>query len=543
MASRAAGARSRHGGAVAGGHDETVRAAAEILAAGGNAFDAACAGIAAACVCEPVLASLGGGGFLLAEPAGAAPRLYDFFVDTPARGPEERPAPSAPLDFAAVEADFGTARQVFHIGLAATAVPGVPAGLETVASELGRLPLARSLAPAVALAGDGYALRPIDAFVASVVEPIVSASPGLRALHCQPGGGLRQAGSRLVQPELAESLGRLGREGAAPFYRGDLAQRLVQACAEAGGLLAAEDLAGYRVVRRAPLAAAYDGNRILTNGPPSSGGPLIAFALALLDGLPLGAFGTARNLTLLGQAMALTNEARGESGLALAEDAAEEAAAAARLFEPGLLARYRDALAAGPARPGPGVTRGTTHLSVIDAAGNAAAATLSNGEGCGRLLPGSGIHLNNMLGEEDLNPRGFHRWPRGVRLGSMMAPSLAQEAGGGLLCLGSGGSNRLRTAILQVLLDCLGHGMAPAEAVAAPRMHVEGGRVQLEPGFEATERGIGHDDLPWLAGLGPATLWPARNLYFGGVHLVRRAADGRLEAAGDPRRGGAELVL
>ncbi|SME89716.1 gamma-glutamyltranspeptidase / glutathione hydrolase [Tistlia consotensis] len=522
----AAGILGGAGGAVAGGHDETVRAAATILAEGGNAFDAACAGVAAACVCEPVLASLGGGGFLLAEPAGGEARIYDFFVDTPARRPD-----LGALDFEAIEADFGTARQVFHIGLGATAVPGLPAGLEAVARELGRLPLALSLAPAVGLAREGYLLRPVDAFVASVVAPIVTACPALRSLHCRPDGGLRASGERMVQPDLAASLEQLGREGAAPFYRGERAGQLAALCRETGGLLAAEDLAGYRVRRRRPLATRFGGAGILTNAPPSSGGLLIAFALDLLAGEALGGFGSARHLSLLGRAMALTSRARLESGLATAEDADSETAAAARLFDPDLVARYRAELAGRP-----GVSRGTTHLSVVDRRGNAAAATLSNGEGCGRVLPGSGIHLNNMLGEADLNPLGFHAWPTGVRLGSMMAPTLARTADGGLLALGSGGSNRLRTAILQVLVNCLGHGLDPAAAVTAPRLHVENGTVQVEPGFKAAA-------LAGLAEFGAPTRWPEPNLFFGGVHLVRRAADGVLAAVGDPRRGGAAQVI
>lgn len=513
-------------GAVAGGHDETVRAAAEILAEDGNAFDAACAGIAAACVCEPVLASLGGGGFLLAETAAGEARLYDFFVDTPRHRPTR-----SDLDFQAVEADFGTLRQTFHIGLAATATPGVPAGLERLAGDLGRLPLARSLAPAIELARAGFALRPIDAFVASVVAPIVTACDSLRSLHCRNDGALRQCGERLCQPDLAESLERLAREGAAPFYQGEPAERLVAFCRAAGGLLSADDLAGYQVQCRRPLATRYAGAEILTNAPPSSGGILIAFALGLLDGEDLGRFGSAVHLFQLGRAMALTNRARLESGLDQAEGPADGLAAAAKLLDPPLLEQYRNEIRAHPL-----VSRGTTHLSVVDAQGNAAAVTLSNGEGCGRVLPGSGIHLNNMLGEEDLNPLGFHSWPTGVRLSSMMAPTLARDREGALLALGSGGSNRLRTAILQVLVNCLAHGMAPGEAVVAPRLHVEHDAMQVEPGFDDTA-------LAALAALGSLNRWPEPNLYFGGVQLVRRATDGRLAAAGDPRRGGVALVV
>jgi gamma-glutamyltranspeptidase/glutathione hydrolase len=124
--------------------------------------------------------------------------------------------------------------------------------------------------------------------------------------------------------------------------------------------------------------------------------------------------------------------------------------------------------------------RGTTHISVIDAAGNAASLTLSNGEGCGHVLPVTGIMLNNMLGEEDLNPEGFHRWGEDLRLSSMMAPTLAEHAGR-LIALGSGGSNRLRTAILQVLCNLIDLGLSPEASVAAPRIHLERGKISIEP--------------------------------------------------------------
>jgi gamma-glutamyltranspeptidase / glutathione hydrolase len=180
--------------------------------------------------------------------------------------------------------------------------------------------------------------------------------------------------------------------------------------------------------------------------------------------------------------------------------------------------------------------RGTTHVSVIDGEGRAASATVSNGEGNGRIVPGCGFMLNNMLGEADLNPDGFGRWRPGLRLASMMAPTIARRGDGRLLALGSGGSNRIRTAIFQVLADMLLLDRELEAAVAAPRLHVEEDRLDVEAAGE-------WPDLAALAARFPALQpWPERSLYFGGVHVVERNADGRLSGAGDPRRDGVFLV-
>jgi gamma-glutamyltranspeptidase/glutathione hydrolase len=178
----------------------------------------------------------------------------------------------------------------------------------------------------------------------------------------------------------------------------------------------------------------------------------------------------------------------------------------------------------------PLATRGTTQISVIDRWGNAASLTLSNGEGCGHVLPGTGIMLNNMLGEEDLNPEGFNHWVEDVRVSSMMAPTLAEHARR-LIALGSGGSNRLRTAILQTLSNLVDFDMSAAEAVSAPRIHLERGRISIEPGFAAGAVRALIDHWP------DHHLWHEPNLFFGGAHTV--VYDGsRFTGAGDPRRGG-----
>ena len=526
-------------GAIACGHPATAAAAQEMLDEGGTAFDAALAALCAATVAEPVLCSLAGGGFFMAWPDGQAPRLYDFFVQTPAARPGD-PQAAADLDFYPVLVDFGTATQEFHIGLAAAATPGTVRGLFTVHRELGSLPMRRIVEPAARLAREGVPLRPVDSYLFSVVGPILTARADSSAAYTRPDGTLLREGDRITQPALAGTLEALAEEGDELFHSGAIGQQLVAACQQQGGLLTLADLESYRVERRRPLERRYHGARIVTNAPPSTGGILIAFALALLDGLDparLG-FGSAGHIALLTEVMALTNRARVEARLDEAASAAEEQAAARRILDEALLARY-----ACEIRGHPPSLNGTTHISVVDNDGNIAALSLSNGEGCGYVLPGTGVMLNNMLGEADLNPGGFHGWARSSRLASMMAPTIALLADGGVVALGSGGSNRIRTAILQVLVNLIDFAMTPEQAVTAPRLHFEEGIANVEAGFPegASLAALQSETIRPL--IERSIAWPRHNLFFGGVHAVARGRDGRLAAAGDPRRGGAALVL
>ncbi|MHA1523636.1 MAG: gamma-glutamyltransferase, partial [Alphaproteobacteria bacterium] len=422
-------------GVVAAGHDKTADAAAALLRAGGNAFDAACAALACACVAEPVLASLGGGGFLLAREASGAAVVYDFFAQTP------RQRRRGEQDFHATCADFGTVVQEFHIGLGSIATPGMVRGLVAIHQEHGSVPLGEVLAPAIKLARDGVVTNGFQAELFQVVAPIYTteSAAGTFAVHSGP-GGLPAAGDLMCLPALADNLEQLVLEGDRPFYEGEIAQALVANCQQAGGHLRTEDLASYEVVRREPLSLSYRDARVLTNPAPSFGGTLIAFALKLIEQIKLasGDLGQAHHLVTLVRAMVLTDKGRLDSGLG-------DKDALRRLVDPDFLQTYANEILGRPA-----TARGTTHISVLDAAGNAASLSLSNGEGCGFVVPGTGIMPNNMLGEEDINPQGFNMWTEDCRIGSMMAPSLVAWPDGAVAALGSGGSNRIRSAILQV---------------------------------------------------------------------------------------------
>ncbi len=515
-------------GVVAAGHPETAAAARTILEAGGNAVDAALAAMCAACVAEPVLCSLGGGGFLLARDPDGRGLLYDFFAHTP-----RRRRPEAEIEFYPVECDFGTVTQEFHIGMGSTATPGAVRGLFEAHRDLGRMPMAEIVQPAARLAREGVALNRMQSEIFEVVAPIYRATPEARAAFGsrRRQGKPLQPGERYRAPALAGTLEALAREGDGLFYDGEIAERIARQGRERGGHLTRDDLEHYRVERRRPLTLAYRDADILTNPAPSTGGLLIAFALALMGRADVAALGhgSAAHLGLLARVMAYTTEARVKSRL----DGRAESAAQRALFDPKLLDAYGDILHNhAPAR------RGTTHISVIDRSGETVSLSLSNGEGNGGLVPGTGIMLNNMLGEEDINPRGLQRWRSDRRLASMMAPTVVHLADGRLAAAGSGGSNRIRTAILQVLSNLVDFGMTARRAVHSPRIHYERGQLGVEGGYRKREIARLIADYP------DHRLWPGRNLFFGGVHTaLADPAAGRFSGAGDPRRDGVALVI
>lgn len=326
-------------------------------------------------------------------------------------------------------------------------------------------------------------------------------------------------------PEFADALDSLVHEGEDLFYRGEIGARLANHCHDSGGLLSRDDLRDYRLERRAPLRVRYRDGEIHTNPPPSSGGVLIAFALDLLHDSRLyeDGLGSTSHLQTLIRVMDLTQEAR------LAAAARGRPLAGVR--EPESVDLYRRKLA-GRTRN----NRGTTQISVADGLGNFASLTVSNGEGSGYLIPQTGISMNNMLGEADLHPQGFHRWNPDERIVSMMSPTLVSYPDGAVVATGSGGSNRIRTALLQVLSNLLDFRVELEQAVVLPRVHYEDGFLNVEAGFhpERVQR--------LLEGYPRHKLWPDTHLFFGGAHSVARLADGRFVGQGDPRRGGVHLT-
>lgn len=477
-------------GVVAAGHRLTAEAAAGILRQGGSAADAAIAALAMACVCEPVLASPGGGGFaMLRDGETGAVSLIDFFPQTPLQ--RRRPGDDGVYE---IIADFGTATQAFHIGPATSATPGFFAGIEMLHGEGGTMALPALFAPAIRAAGEGVIVTPYQYYLSTVVRPILTASKAAAELFA-PDGGMIAAGGTFHNRGLAEAFDVMARDG---FATNAVGHALVEAQNGRGHLRQA-DLDAYAAIARRPLSITLGHARVHLNPLPAASGVLIAHGLSMLESTTAPAF-----------ARSLAETAR------------------ARASADGDLSRLIDR----PVRQ-----RGTTHVSVIDASGNACAATISNGEGNGELTGRFGFMLNNILGEEDVNPKGAAGWPENMRLASMMCPALIELPDGRLIALGSGGSNRIRSAMMQVIARCSIENLALEAAIAAPRLHIEGGHLDFEDFFDAKERGA------LTRTFADHRAWTEPNMFFGGVHAAELDASGRLAGAGDKRRDGVAVLV
>jgi gamma-glutamyltranspeptidase/glutathione hydrolase len=482
-------------GVVAAGHPLTAEAGAEVLRAGGNAVDAALAAMLTSFVTEPLLTGLGAGGYMLVAAPGREDVLLDFFVAAPSAGDR---APLAP-----VEVSFGDAVQVFNVGAASCGAYGNPAGVSAAAERFGTVPLAELAAPAAALARAGVRVNAQQAYLFEILAPITEHTPESCALFMPAGRPLLE-GETHRDPALADALERLAAEGPAPFYTGDVAEAVVDWVTARGGTLTRADLAAYEAVPREPVRVGYRGREVLTNPPPSAGGTLLAYTLALLE--------RCEPPPSPGELVAAMERAQEERTPAFLEG----------LSAPAFLERFM------ASRLG-----STTHISVLDAGGWACAVTCTNGEGSGLVVPGTGVHVNNMMGEQDLSPLGFFMHPPGRRLPSMMAPTVVLAGGEPELVLGSAGSNRIRSALLQVIVNVLDGGMDAATAVEAPRLHYEDGLVYTEPGI---------DTAPLEESGRTLARFRERTLFFGGCQAVERDRTGALSGGGDPRRGGAVVV-
>jgi gamma-glutamyltranspeptidase/glutathione hydrolase len=403
-----------------------------------------------------------------------------------------------------VDVDFsGGSTQRFHIGAASCGIPGAALGLETAHRAFGRLPWRELFQPAIELARNGVQLNEGQAYLHRILDLILRHTPEANAIYERDGSALG-VGDTLVQHDLADTLELLAENGAQELYTGDLGARIVEHIRAGGGCFTQRDLSEYRVIRRRPVRACFCGEEFYSNPPPSRGGVLIAYGLPLLEEFGVGEPGTAEAIDALARVMREQLQAPSGRGLL-------------RALELG----------------GAVVTRGTTHISVIDGRGNAVALTASTGAGSGIVVPGTGIHMNNMIGEFDITRTP----PAGKRLSSGMSPSLVLRDGTPHLVVGSAGSLRLRGAVLQIVVNVVGHGLPVEEAIDRPRVHLDEEDVLHCEG--------GHDpaELDKLEEMGwNVARWRNRNLFFGGAAAVT-LEDGDLAAAGDPRRGGAGVVV
>ncbi|MET0418152.1 MAG: gamma-glutamyltransferase [Actinoplanes sp.] len=441
---------------VAASHPATAEAGLEVLRAGGSAADAAVAAVLACCVAETIYTGLGGGGFATYfDAASGEVTCLDFFVAVPGTDGDVEPGPMV-----AVDVFFGGVPQVYSIGGASVAVPGVPAGCGEVHRRWGRLPWPSVVAPAIELARTGVPVPAAHAVTLDACAPALAWGEG--AAVYTPNGHRLEGGDLLFHDGLATALAELAASGPSIFYTGVYAKLMVDTVRATGGCLGLADLAGYRVLETSVDHAVMAGHRVLARHDLNRTVDTIA-------GLPAD---LSRPGRAVGVARALRDQGRQKIG-------------------------------------------DTTNISVVDGDGNACVITTTLGLGSGVWLPGLGINLNSMLGEgelltDDLRP--------GKRMSSNMCPLVVVGPDGGLtVAAGSAGASRIRTALIDTLLGVLVDGLDLEAAIARPRYHVVDDTVHAEPGCD-------RDELAALAGVGwRINQWPDPNHYFGGVTAVGRA--------------------
>lgn len=520
--------------AVATVSEAAARAGAGLARRGGNAVDVAVGAGLAAVVTHPGMCSLGGGGFLTIWPGGDEPVTVDGGMEMPGRG-----LPTGAFGRGAIRAEMDYAGGTTTIvGAGSVATPGLLAACSAAVEGWGRLPWDQLLAPARDLVQNGFPMPASShAFLAYAHEVIYGHDPRSRAALHDEEGRLLEPGRRIRVEGLAESLERLAREGVEVFYDGELGARIVEHVRSLGGVLTREDLRSYRAVVRRPLETQVDGWRVATNPPPAVGGAVLAALLALTSERPRGRW-TAEDVARLVRCQRAVLDYR-EVRLDVSDDLAsdvERLLSAAAGGDPALVDEA-SGIAEGPGHgPAAGRSPGSTlQASAVDGDGTACSVTLSDGYGSGVMPPGTGLWLNNCLGEEELNPRGYHGLEPGTRLISNMAPTVARRPDDGrVLAVGSPGSERIPVVVHQVLLNRLRLGMGLSEAVEHPRCHVRRGATDPEC--------VAEPGLPLEAVDLPVHRYPERAMYFGGVAAAERSrsAGGRttLDAAADSRRAG-----
>lgn len=483
--------------AIAAPNAAAADAGEQIVRAGGNAIDAALAAAFVTMVNEVGLVSPSAGGFLTIQPPdGSAPVTIDGWMDMPGRDVPERLG-RATWD---VDSVYGGG-VVMTIGPGSVATHGAIAAFGEAHRRWGHLPWAELLRPAIDVARKGFRLSAASRYYLEYVHETIFGwdDASWAAVHGPDG---RLADHDLVASDLAETFERIARLGPQEFYTGEVGRAIAADVLERGGLLGPDDLAAYAPVVRPALTARMEDWTLGTNPPPAVGGVCVAAMLRLMAGHGL----TDRELLVRVQRRVLGERLRVFDHT---DDLERDAAAFLDLVD-------RDGLAALE-------SGSTAHVSTTDADGTACAVTISSGYGSGMVARGTGVWLNNCLGEQELNPRGLHGLPFGSRLLSNMAPTVGRHADGAVLAIGSPGADRITTAIFQTLTGLVEDGLSLQEAIDHPRVHVH------RAGLPAEEIKVEDPD--------------ELTMYFGGVSGTLLTSDGRLVAAADPRRDGAVRLI
>jgi gamma-glutamyltranspeptidase/glutathione hydrolase len=503
---------------VATGHNLTSRAALDMFKAGGNAFDAVVAAGFASVVTEPTLTSLGGGGFLLAHIAKEKKDiLFDFFVNTPGL---ENGSNITPV-MTPVEINFPGCTQVFHIGFGSVAVPGMLKGLMHLHERLCTLPIKTILAPSMHNLENGVEISELQGYFLSLLEPIFLSTEYGQEIYTKNGRYVRQR-DRIFNPLLKTFYKDIINENC-DIYSGEIAERFIDEVKSQHGVIAQSDLDAYEVYEREPLLIKYRDREILTNPYPSSGGIKLALGLHLLENIKMSSIphGSEEFIIILAELMREMNAFN-----PFKNDSRAEYPFSDSTLSP-LIKSFIENISGKTLIS----NQGTTQISVIDEEGNAASMTTSNGSGSGCFIPGTGIMLNNMMGEDDLHPDGFFTSSPNKRVSSMMVPTITIRDGEVETVLGSGGSKRIRNAIFQVLINIIDYDYSLEKAVESSRIHIEENILHAEPGMNP-------EIIDRLKKQYRVNIWKKKDVYFGGVHCVNNITDGW----GDSRRGGSFLT-
>ena len=499
---------------VAAGSRVSAEAGAAVGDVGGNAVDAAMAAMLVAMCTEPGIIAPGGSGFITIWPAEGEPVVIDGYAEMPGRGLSPDRLGEGGKE---VHIGYGGGMDTV-VGWASVATPGAFAGFGEAERLFGQLAWAQILEPVIEIVDRGFPLPPVSAeYLGYTHELIFGWDPASHgALHHEDGTPLA-TGDIVHMPDLANSLRRMAAEGPESIYTGSLAEILAESSEAGGGILTQQDLASYQQIKRQPTRVQLDQWEIATNPPPAVGGVTLGAMLLLLDGYPFTEW-SSDHLIQLARVQRAVLRYRSRA----LDDYGTRGEAAAALLE---MAGHGDlsGILAAPS---------TAHISAVDTEGNACSITVSAGYGSGAIATGTGIWLNNSLGELELHPEGFHALEPGTRLVSNMAPTIARRADGAVLAIGTPGADRITTALASVLLNFAHLGMSLSDAVAHPRLHVEtfAGKPTIahEPGLDVEDV----DDLE-------VRRFPDISMYFGGVQAALWDPAAGLFGAADPRRTGA----
>lgn len=490
-----------------------VDAGAAVANRGGNAVDAALAATLSSMCTNLGIVAPGASGFITIWREGEQPIVIDAYAEMPGRGLD-----SVEIGSGMQEAffDYGGGTKTM-VGYGSVATPGMFAGLGLAAEKYGNLPWSEIVAPAQQQVKEGFPLSGVAAEYFAYTHQIIFGwhPDSHRAIHKADGSHL-QVAERVSIAELSKSIELIADKGVDVLYHGELGERIAAEIQANNGLLTAEDLAQYRAIERSPITIDFGEWQIATNPAPAVGGACLAAMLLLMDKRSLSEWNaaTVKKIAEIQQAVLQyrSNHLEGR------ESEIEERAA--RLLE----MAAKDDWTQSCQSPS------TIHISAVDSDGLACSVTASSGYGSGVMAGGTGLWLNNSLGEMELHPQGLHDLSPGTRLTSNMAPTICRHPDGRVLAIGSPGASRITTAIAQVLFNFASLDFPLEEAISHPRLHFElfngAPAIACETGVNTEELNLTHRQFEGLS------------MYFGGVQAALYHPTEGLNAAADPRRTG-----